>query len=242
MSEKGQWKSYVLTKIKRQIIISSNNDAINQITAWKIFLPRKLKSSKWNSNRIFMVKRKNWLMCRFILSVLMVNSGESQWLIRTNENVRFVYVCVRNISNRDYLSLCGKEANECSYSVLTNSFVTDSNPEFDSVFDSRQYFSYWIEPFFFCQIQNFSFSSMKTKANRTLDDISDRRFWINGPEVPDNFIPRLNSSISFLIERQKSFQGHILPPDRNPLWNQEMGKLHLVQNLKMNAFWLIHFQ
>ena len=163
----------MLTKIKRQIIISSTNGNINEITAWKIFLPRKLKSSKWNSIRIFMVKRKNWLMCRFILSVLMVNSGESQWLIRTNENVRFVYVCVRNISNRDYLSLCGKEANECSYSVLTNSFVTDSNPEFDSVFDSRQYFSYWIEPFFFCQIQNFSFSSIKTKANRTFDDFKD---------------------------------------------------------------------
>ena len=75
--------------------------------------------------------------------------------------------------SRNYLSLCGKEANECSYSVLTNSFVTDSNPEFDSVFDSRLesrvYFSYWIEPFFFCQIQNFSFSSTKTKAKRTFE-------------------------------------------------------------------------
>ena len=139
----------------------------------KYFYPENLKVQNEIQFEFSWLKEKNWLMCRFILSVLMVNSGESQWLIRTNENVRFVYVCVRNISNRDYLSLCGKEANECSYSVLTNSFVTDSNPEFDSVFDSRQYFSYWIEPFFFCQIQNFSFSSIKTKANRTFDDFKD---------------------------------------------------------------------
>ena len=147
----------------------------------------------------------------------MVNSGESQWLIRTNENVRFVYVCVRDISNRHYLSLCGKEANECSYSVLTNSFVTDSNPEFDSVFDSRQYFSYWIEPFFFCQIQNFSFSSIKTKANRTLNDIKGRFNDLKSITRIYRTISSLDTSISFLIERQKSFQAHTSLPDRNPL-------------------------
>ena len=61
---------------------------------------------------------------------------------RTNGNVR---KCTGMKHGTDYLqdyhlSLCGKEANECSYSVLTNSFVTDSNPEFDSVFDSLVYF------------------------------------------------------------------------------------------------------
>ena len=126
----------------------------------------------------------------------------------------FVYEIFKS---RDYLSLCGKEANECSYSVLTNSFVTDSNPEFDSVFDSRQYFSYWIEPFFFCQIQNFSFSSIKTKANRTLNDIKDFLSVWNQWSGIAGLIPRLKSSISFLIERQKSFQEHISLPDRNPL-------------------------
>jgi len=103
--------------------------------------------------------------------------GKQRWKSMINTYERkctfCVRLCTKYFKSRDYLSLCGKEANECSYSVLTNSFVTDSNPEFDSVFDSRQYFSYWIEPFFFCQIQNFSFSSMKTKANRTLNNIKD---------------------------------------------------------------------
>jgi len=175
----------------------------------KYFYPENLKVQNEIQFEFSWLKEKNWLMCRFILSVLMVNSGESQWLIRTNENVRFVYVCVRDISNRDYLSLCGKEANECSYSVLTNSFVTDSNPEFDSVFDSRQYFSYWIEPFFFCQIQNFSFSSMKTKANRTCDDFKDHSIGLKSMQAVTD------SSLYFTLQYRswlsaKSHSKHIL--------------------------------
>ena len=121
--------------------------------------------------------------------------GKQRWKSMINTYERkctfCVRLCTKYLKSRDYLSLCGKEANECSYSVLTNSFVTDSNPEFDSVFDSRQYFSYWIEPFFFCQIQNFSFSSIKTKANRTFNDIKESliktfRFEINDQGVSDN--------------------------------------------------------
>ena len=176
--------------------------------------------------------------------------GKQRWKSMINTYERkctfCVRLCTKYLKSRDYLSLCGKEANECSYSVLTNSFVTDSNPEFDSVFDSRQYFSYWIEPFFFCQIQNFSFSSIKTKANRTFNDIKDFlsvwNQWSGSVGQLHTEASYRGFSISFLIERQKSFQEHISLPDRNPLWNQEMGKLHLVQNLKMNVFWLIHFQ
>ena len=127
------------------------------------FYPENLKVQNEIQFQFSWLKNTNWLKCHFILSVLMVNSGESQWLKRTNENVcTFVYEIYLN--SRDYLSLCGKEANECSYSVLTNSFVTDSNPEFDSVFDSRQYFSYWIEPFFFLPNPKFQFFEYKNKA------------------------------------------------------------------------------
>ena len=147
--------------------------------------------------------------------------GKQRWKSMINTYERkctfCVRLCTKYLKSRDYLSLCGKEANECSYSVLTNSFVTDSNPEFDSVFDSRQYFSYWIEPFFFCQIQNFSFSSIKTKANRTLNDIKGRFNDLKSITRIYRTISSLDTSISFLIERQKSFQEHISLPDRNPL-------------------------
>ena len=147
--------------------------------------------------------------------------GKQRWKSMINTYERkctfCVRLCTKYLKSRDYLSLCGKEANECSYSVLTNSFVTDSNPEFDSVFDSRQYFSYWIEPFFFCQIQNLSFSSIKTKANRTLDDIKGRFNDLKSITRMYRTTSSLDTLISFLIERQKSFQEHISLPDRNPL-------------------------
>ena len=95
MPKKRWWESDVLTKIKRQIIISSTNGVINEITAWKIFLPWKLKDTPliweftlflvWLSNRRFSYeKRFRWFSCFWIQKMFYHSSllyDSKKWVI-----------------------------------------------------------------------------------------------------------------------------------------------------------------